>query len=37
MDTQYRCNNEGRKQAVASQKTPPKINGIDYLEVELTG
>jgi hypothetical protein len=37
MDTQYRCNNEGRKQAVASQKTPPKINGIDYLEVEVNG
>lgn len=34
---QYRCNNEGRRQAVASQKTPPKINGIDYLEVEVNG
>jgi hypothetical protein len=36
MDTQYRCNNKGRRQAVASQKTPV-INGIDYLEVEVDG
>lgn len=36
MDTQYRCNNVGRRQAVASQN-PPKINGIDYLEVEVNG
>jgi hypothetical protein len=34
MGTQYRCNNEGRRQSVASQK---KINGIDYLEVEVNG
>ncbi len=37
MGTQYRCNNAGRRQAVASQKTPPAINGIDYLEVEVDG
>ncbi|HEY9754658.1 MAG TPA: hypothetical protein V6C97_05840, partial [Oculatellaceae cyanobacterium] len=36
MGTQYRCSNEGRRQAVASQKIP-KINGIDYLEVGLDG
>jgi hypothetical protein len=36
MDSQYRCNNEGRRQAVASQKSP-KINGIDYLEVKVNG
>ncbi len=36
MGTQYRCNNEGRRQAVASQITP-KVNGIDYLEVEING
>lgn len=34
MGTQYRCNNEGRWQAIASQETP-KINGIDYLEVKV--
>jgi len=34
---QYRCSNEGRRQAVANQKEPPKINGIDYLEVEVDG
>ncbi len=34
MDTQYRCSNEGRREAVASQKTP-KINGIDFIEVGL--
>lgn len=33
MGTQYHCKNEGRRQAVARQKTS-KINGIDYLEVE---
>lgn len=37
MGTQYRCNNAGRWQAVASQEEPPKINGIDYLEVEVNG
>jgi hypothetical protein len=36
MSTQYHCNNEGRRQAVASQVTP-KINGIDYLEVKVDG
>ena len=36
MGTQYRCSNEGRRQAVANQTTP-KINGIDYLEVEVNG
>jgi hypothetical protein len=32
MGTQYLCNNEGRRQAVASQ-TIPQINGIDYLKI----
>lgn len=32
MGTQYLCNNEGRRQAVASQ-TIRKINGIDYLKI----
>jgi hypothetical protein len=36
MGTQYHCNNEGRRQAVASQNIP-KINGIDYLEVNFGG
>ena len=33
MGTQYRCKNEGRRNAVKSQAVPI-INGIDYLEVE---
>ncbi len=34
MGTQYRCSNEGRRQAIQEAK---KINGIDYLEVEADG
>jgi len=33
MGTQYRCKNEGRRNAVKNQAVPT-INGIDYLEVE---
>jgi Baseplate J-like protein len=32
MNTQYRCQNENRRRLVAEQ-APPKLNGIDYLEV----
>lgn len=32
MNTQYRCQNEKRRRLVKDQ-TPPKLNGIDYLEV----
>jgi len=33
MGTQYRCKNEGRRNAIKNQVVPT-INGIDYLEVE---
>lgn len=33
MGTQYRCKNEGRRNAIKNQAVPT-INGIDYLEVE---
>lgn len=33
MGTQYRCRNEGRRNAIKNQAVPT-INGIDYLEVE---